>query len=73
MRRDLKEILAFKASLGCPEHRAFQGYQDSLDCPEHQERTEARVPLVLKGDKEFKAFLEIRAHKGSQDRREFKA
>jgi len=73
VRRDLKEILAFKASLGCPEHRAFQGCQVFRDCLEHQERTEARVPLVLKGDKEFKAFLEFRAHKGSQDRREFKA
>ena len=73
MQRDLKEILAFKASLGCPEHRVFQGYQGFRDCLERQERTEARVPLVLKGDREFKAFLEFRAHKGSQDRREFKA
>ena len=59
--------------MGCPEHLGFKGYRDSLDCPEHRGRTVARVPLVLKGDKEFKAFLEIRAHKGSQDRREFKA
>ena len=64
MRRDLKEILAFKASLVCLEYRAFQGRQDFRGCPERQERTVARVPLVLKGDKEFKAFLEFRAHKG---------
>ena len=73
MRRDLKEILAFKASLDCPEYRAFQGRQDFRGYLEHQERTVARAQPVLKGGKESKAFLEFRAHKGSQDHREFKA